>query len=106
MTPQEALRYHVTGAIERGEAVAIVERPVSQRQQFMDALAIAYRDLFATNSEYAYSAARISPEALALKMTNGLQTGAANKDGEGIKRACKACGVKYTYAAIREFLIH
>jgi hypothetical protein len=39
-------------------------------------------------------------------MTNGLQTGAANKDGEGIKRACKACGVKYTYAAIREFLIH
>ena len=30
MTLKERLRYHVTGAIERGEAVAIVEQPVSR----------------------------------------------------------------------------
>lgn len=76
---------------------------MTNKQKFMDALADAYGDLFATSSEYNYSAARITPEALALKMTNGLHTGAANKDGEGIKRACKACGIPQTYKAIQAF---
>ena len=30
MTPQELLRHHVTGAIERGEADAIVEQPTAR----------------------------------------------------------------------------
>jgi len=34
MTPQDRLRYHVTGAIERGEKVAIVE----QRTQITDVI--------------------------------------------------------------------
>lgn len=76
---------------------------LTNKQKFQNALTLAYRDLFATNSEYTYSAARISPEALALKMTNGLHTGAANKDGEGIKRACIACGIKQTYKAIQAY---
>ena len=76
---------------------------LSNKQQFENALIDAYRDLFANNPEYAYSAARCTPEGLAHKMTAGLHTGAANKDGEGIKRACKACGIKQTYKAIQEF---
>ena len=31
MNPLERLRYHVSGAIERGEAVAIVEQPHTTR---------------------------------------------------------------------------
>ena len=76
---------------------------MNNKQKFTDALTTAYRDLFATNPEYAYSAARTTPEALAVKMTNGLHTGAANKDGEGIKRACKTCGIPQTYKAIQAF---
>ena len=76
---------------------------ISNKQQFLDALTTAYRELFASSSEYAYTAARISPEALAKKMTDGLHTGQANKDGEGIKRACKACGIKQTYKAIQAY---
>jgi hypothetical protein len=37
-------------------------------------------------------------------MTTALAEGIGNKDGEGIKRVCKALGVKYTYKAIKEFL--
>ena len=77
--------------------------PLSNKQRFMDALVVAYRDLFATSREYAYIASRITPEALALKITEGLHTGAANKDGEGVKRACKAMGIKQTYNAIQGF---
>jgi len=33
-TPQEALRYHVTGAIERGEGVAIVEKRALTREDY------------------------------------------------------------------------
>lgn len=76
---------------------------MTNKQLFMDHLTVAYRDLFATNAEYAYSAAHITPEALALKITDGLHIGAANKDGEGVKRACKACGIKQTYKAIQSF---
>ena len=45
MTPQQALRHHVTGAIERGETVSIVEQaptdPVTETQR---AIHQAYRD--------------------------------------------------------------
>lgn len=46
---------------------------------------------------------RTIPE-LAVRMTDGLVTGAANKDSAPIKRACKALGIKHTYTAIREYV--
>lgn len=73
------------------------------RETFQARLVDAYRDLFANDPDYSYSAARISPEDLAAKMTAGVYMGSANKDGEGIKRACKACGINHTYKAIKAF---
>jgi hypothetical protein len=46
---------------------------------------------------------RSIPE-LALRITNGLVTGGANKDSAPIKRTCKALGIKHTYTAIREYV--
>jgi hypothetical protein len=37
MTPAERLRYHVTGAIERGEKVPIVEVPIPTHEEDSDA---------------------------------------------------------------------
>jgi hypothetical protein len=71
---------------------------------FETKLAEAYADLFKNDPDYAYSASRCTPEGLAAKMTAGLRTGAANHDGAGIKRACKAVGIKHTHKAIREYL--
>jgi hypothetical protein len=71
---------------------------------FKSHLADAYKDLFANDPEYAYAASRAAPTELAYKMSVGLATGAANKDGEGIKRACKAVGIKHTYKAIQDYL--
>ena len=72
--------------------------------QFYETLKAQYVDLFANSPEYAYSASRITPEALARKMTIGLDCGTANKDGEAIKRTCKALGIAHTYKAIRTYL--
>lgn len=41
---------------------------------------------------------------LAHKMTIGLVTGAANKDGKAVKLTCKALGIAHTYKAIKEFI--
>lgn len=71
---------------------------------FESHLVDAYKDLFANDPEYAYAASRVTPTELAYKMSVGLATGEANKDGEGIKRACKAVGIKHTYKAIRDYL--
>ena len=76
----------------------------SNADRFIEVLTAQYRDLFANDPEYAYSAQRTTPEALAGKMTVGLAKGSANKDGLGIKRTCKALGIKYTYTAIRAYL--
>jgi hypothetical protein len=70
---------------------------------FNEQLAKEYVELFKT-PEYEYSASRITPEALARKMTLGLDNGSANKDGDGIKRTCKHFKIAHTYKAIREFL--
>jgi hypothetical protein len=77
---------------------------VTNTERFKAALTLAYQDLFATDEEYAYAAARTTPEALAEKMTSGLLTGSANHDGTGIRRACKAVGIKHTRKAIVAFL--
>lgn len=76
----------------------------SNLDAFCARLTLEYAELFANDPEYAYSASRITPEALARKMTLGLDSGSANKDGEGIKRTCKHFKIAHTYKAIREFL--
>ena len=75
----------------------------ANQTRFKEALTAAYAELFKT-PDYAFAAARNTPEALADKMTASLAAGTGNKDGEGIKRACKVCGIKYTYTAITAFL--
>jgi hypothetical protein len=73
-------------------------------ERFIEALTKAYVELFESDPKYAYSAQHTTPEALAVKMTKGLAQGSANKDGAGIRRACKVCGIKHTYQAIRTYL--
>lgn len=63
-----------------------------------------YTTLFATDPEYAYSAAHTTPKSLAIKITYGLLQGSANKDGKAIKKACAMIGIKHTYKAMREYL--
>ena len=76
---------------------------MTQAQTFRDTLAAQYRELFKT-PEYSYSAARMTPEALATRMTDSLLSGTASKNGDGIKRTCKALKIPYTYAAIWAYL--
>lgn len=73
-------------------------------ERFKSELTSQYRDLFLTDPEYKFAAANTTPEALAEKMTEGLKTGRANKDGKGIKRTCKMLGIPYTYKGIRAYL--
>lgn len=42
-------------------------------------------------------------ERLAMRMTDGMLAGTANKDGDAVKAACKTLGIKHTYKAIKEF---
>jgi hypothetical protein len=71
---------------------------------FFERLALEYENLFQNDPEYAYAASKTNPRDLARKMTLGLDNGQSNKDGEGIKRACKHFGIAHTYKAIRTFL--
>lgn len=73
------------------------------RPALVSALTAAYRELF-ERPEYAAARARGTPEDLAERMVAGLVAGTADKDGEGVRRACKACGIKHTYRAIREYV--
>ncbi len=84
-------------------ADAIVEQPTNYIR-FERALQDAYVDLFVNDPDFAYAASRTTPELLAAKMTGGLRTGGANHAGVGIKRACKAVGIKHTATAIRAWL--
>ena len=74
------------------------------REKFINELTLAYEDLFKNDAEYAYSASKTTPKVLAEKMTVGLIGGTANHEGAGVKRACKAVGIKHTLKAIRQFL--
>ena len=73
-------------------------------EKFTKELEKAYSVLFETDSRFAYSKRVTTPRELAFKMANGLANGSANKDGEGIRIACKACGIKNTYKDLRAFL--
>lgn len=77
---------------------------MNNRDTFRAHLEAAYTDLFATDPEYAYVASRTTPAALAERMTASLEKGTANKDGEGIRRACRAVGIRHTYRAITAYL--
>jgi hypothetical protein len=72
--------------------------------KFHSALVAAYSDLFKTDPSYAYSASKCTPEGLADKILAAGISGSINKDGEGVKRACKACGIPYTLKAILSFV--
>jgi hypothetical protein len=74
------------------------------RLRFELELAKAYELLFTTKEDYAYAARLHTPQSLAAKMTAGLADGSANKDGDGIKMACKAVGIKHTYKEIQPYL--
>lgn len=78
-------------------------RTNAARELFVHTLTAHYRRLFET-AEYAYAAARTTPESLAEKMTAGLQAETANKDGDGIKATCRDLKIAYTYKAIRQYL--
>lgn len=80
------------------------ENTMTNKEQFKTKLAEVYQDLFANDPDYSYSSSKCTPQGLSEKMTESLIAGGANKDGEGIKRTCRAFGIKHTYAAIREFL--
>ena len=71
--------------------------------KFLGQLELEYGELF-KHPDYSVAARLHTPTTLAWKMTDGLEKGTANKDGEGIKRTCKALGIAYTYKAIAEYL--
>lgn len=73
------------------------------RERFITVLTGQYEYLF-TLPDYTMAAARTTPATLAEKMAAGLVDGSADKDGEGIKRTCKALGIKPTYKAIKAFI--
>lgn len=77
---------------------------MTNKEKFTEELERAYAVLFETDSRFAYSKRVTTPKDLAFKMANGLASGSANKEGEGIKLACKACGIKNTYKDLRTFL--
>lgn len=73
--------------------------------KFMGVLADQYADLFKSRpQEYSMAMQRYTPSGLAEKMTMSLKKREADKDGEGIRRACKVLGIQHTYKAIEEFL--
>jgi len=71
---------------------------------FETELAAQYKELYESDPEYSYSASIIGPNELATKMTKGLLTGSASKDGKAIKNVCKKLKIKHTYKEIKEFL--
>jgi hypothetical protein len=73
-------------------------------EQFVAVLTDHYCQLFDNNEAYSVAKARYTPEQLAEKMALSLKNGAGSKDGDGIKRTCKALGVAYTYKAINAYL--
>lgn len=77
---------------------------VTNREMFQTELTKQYLALYESDPSYEYSRKHITAFDLAEKMTEGLYKGTASKDGEGIKRTCKALKIKVTYKAIQEFL--
>jgi hypothetical protein len=83
-----------------------VEAPRTQvnLDKFYVTLADQYRTLFASDPAFAHVASQLTPEALARKVTLGLDNGIANKDGKAIRNACRVLAIDHTYKAIRTYL--
>jgi len=64
----------------------------------------AYADLFANDPAYSYVAKKHTPSSLAYEITLRLARSKADKNGKGVKLACKRLGIKHTYRAIAEYL--
>ena len=82
------------------------ETPATQANldAFAAFLESEYERQFTSNPEYAYSASKIAPAALARRMTLGLDNGTASKEGAAVREACKHFKIGHTYVAIRKFL--
>lgn len=76
----------------------------TNKQRFVTILTDQYTQLFAL-PEYKMAAVRYNPAAMAEKFTNGLIDGSSSNNGDGVKRTCKALGIKCTYKAIKEYLV-
>lgn len=77
---------------------------MTNKEKFIEELEKAYSVLFEADSRFVFLKIATTPKDLAIKMANGLATGSASKDGEGVKLACRACGIKNTYKDLRAFL--
>ncbi len=73
------------------------------KYKFTVILADQYQQLFEL-PQYTAAARKHLPLGLAEKMVAGILDGTASIDGDGIKRTCKALGIKNTHKAIKEFL--
>jgi hypothetical protein len=77
---------------------------MTNTEKFRIELERAYTHLFQSDPDYAYAASRNTPQGLAEKTTSAFMERAANKDGKGVKIACKTLGIKHTYKGIFSFL--
>lgn len=71
---------------------------------FLKQFIVHTKELFQT-PEYQGVAQKMTAEVLAAKMTEGLLTGTADKDGKACKLTCKSLGIKHSYKAIKEYLL-
>jgi hypothetical protein len=79
----------------------------ASKAKFKEILAKHYAVLFESDDpDYnnTWLKSKHTPQSLADKMTESLCVGLANREGKGIKRACKELDIKYTYTAIKEYL--
>ena len=67
---------------------------------FVAELTKEYADRFQNDPEYAYSAAKITPLALAVKMSNGVIEGTASF-GPALKSVCRRMRINPTFKAMR-----
>jgi hypothetical protein len=64
----------------------------------------AYTELFKCDANYRFVGTRTTPADLARDMVQALAKGSASLEGEGIKRACRAVGIKPTRKAVMTYL--
>ena len=76
----------------------------ANQTRFYDALVTAYRELFANDPAYAFSASKCSPDEMGHKMLAAFVKGAGNHEGKGVKMACQACGISHSLKSVSEFV--
>ena len=82
-----------------------MNKPNEERcKKFQAILEELYAVLFKHDLQYAYSASRTTPAALAERMMKAIIKNDYNKDGNGVKWACAILKVPYTYKGIQDYL--